>query len=236
MPLIAAGHRTIVPDLPGFGLSEKHRGWDYSVEAQADAIRSLILQLEIDRLAIVCHDFGALVASELIARDPGICTHLVILNTSLRSGSWSGGVSPLSLLRVPLLGELALALSRQWMLKLAMGIYVGRRQRLTPDVMRHYWWPFQHGYKNTLLSMSRGHTTAGSDFARWRACLNQLTVPCLIVWGACDPTFTLAEADDLHRLIPTSRLEILENANHFVPEDRPLATGRLIRAFISGTL
>lgn len=232
-PLVALNHRTLAPDLTGFGLSEKHRDWDYSVRAQADTIHSLLLRLDLDRVAIACHDFGALVATELIARDPERCTNLIILNTSLRAESWSG-VSPLSLLRIPILGEMALALSRPWMLTRAMQVYVNRRNRLTPGVMRHYWWPFQHGYLQTLLTMSRNRVASEGDFAHWRTALARLAVPCLLVWGADDPTFRLDEARDLATLIPDARLQIFDRANHFVPEDRPRATGRLINAFLGG--
>lgn len=233
---VSLRNRTLAPDLPGFGLSEKRHDWDYSVSAQADTIHSLLLQLEIDRLAIVCHDFGALVAFELISRAPQLFTHVVILNTSLRERSWSGGLSPLSLLRIPLVGNLAMAFSQQWMLTRAMRIYVNRDERLTPDVMAHYWWPFEHGYKETLLSMSRQRAAVAGDFERWRAALAGLSVPTLIVWGANDPTFTGHEARDLHGLIPGSQLKLFENANHFIQEDRPTATGRLINTFLDEAL
>ena len=161
---VAPRHRTLAPDLPGFGLSEKRSDWDYSASAQADTIRSLLLQLEIDRLAIVSHDFGALIASELISRAPELFTHVVILNTSLHARSWSGGLSPLSLLRIPVAGELAMTFSRQWMLTRAMRMYVECDERLTPDVMGHYWWPFEHGFRGTLLSMSRQQDGNGRRF------------------------------------------------------------------------
>ncbi len=224
----------IVPDLPGFGLSEKRREWDYSVSTQADAIRSLLLQRGVERTAVVCHDFGALVAAELISRAPDIYTHLVILNTSLRLRSWSDGVSPLSLLRLPILGEMAMAMSQPWMLKRAMKVYVNNDGHLTPDVMQHYWWPFDHGFKGTLINMARNRAAESGDFDRWRAALGKLAIPCLILWGADDPTFTLAEAHDLEQSIPTAQLEVFAHANHFIPEDRPHATGRLINAFLDG--
>ena len=235
LPVVKLNHRVIAPDLPGFGLSEKHPIGDYSVTAQADAVRSALRQLDIDRLAIVAHDFGALVAAELVTREPELCSHLVMLNTSLRLSAWTGGFSPLSLLRVPLAGELGLTLSRRWMLRWAMSVYVCRAERLTDSVMDHYWWPFDHGFKATLLNLSRNRTAEAVDFSRWRTSLQQLTIPCLIVWGVKDPTFTLADAHDLKRLIPTAQLHPLKQASHFVPEDRPLATGRLINAFLAGT-
>ena len=235
LPVVALNHRVIALDLPGFGLSEKQRTLDYSVAAAADAVRSSLRQLDIERVAIVAHDFGALLAAELISRESELCSHLVLLNTSFRPTAWTGGLSPLSFLSLPFVGELALALSRRWMLRWAMSVYVCRAERLTDSVMDHYWWPFDHGFKATLLNLSRNRTAEAVDFSRWRTSLQQLTIPCLIVWGVKDPTFTLADAHDLKRLIPTAQLHPLKQASHFVPEDRPLATGRLINAFLAGT-
>jgi pimeloyl-ACP methyl ester carboxylesterase len=234
LPVVALNHRAVALDLPGFGLSEKQPTWDYSVAAQADAVRSALRQLDIDRVAIVAHDLGVLVAGELLSREPELCSHLVLLNTSLRLSAWSGGLSPLSILRLPFAGELALALSRSWVLRRAMSVYVCHPERLTAEVMAHYWWPLDHGFKGTLLNLARNRFAGPEDFDRWRTSLQQLTIPFLIAWGAADPTFSLAEARDLMRLIPAARLHVFKHANHFVPEDRPLATGRLINAFLAG--
>ena len=234
LPVVALNHRVIALDLSGFGCSEKRSSWDYSVAAQADAVRSALRQLEIQRVALVAHDLGALVATELLTRETDLVSELVLLNTSLRSAGWSGGLSPFSILRPPLIGELALALSRRWMLKRAMSFYVDRRDRLTDDVMARYWWPFEHGFKGTLLNLARHHFAMPDDFERWRGTLRRLTIPAFIVWGASDPTFTLAEMRDLSRLLPEARVQPVTYANHFLPEDKPLATGRLINAFLAG--
>jgi len=234
LPVVALNHRAVALDLSGFGRSEKHSSWDYSVAAQADAVRSSLRQLDIERAAFVAHDLGALVAAELLAREPELCTHLVLLNTSLRPAAWRGGLSPLSILRLPMLGELALALSRRWMLKRAMSFYVDRLDRLTDDVMAHYWWPFEHGFQGTLLNLARQRFAAPDDFERWRGALQQFTAPALIVWGAGDPTFTPAEMRDIAHLLPEARVQPITYANHFLPEDKPHAAGRLINAFLAG--
>jgi pimeloyl-ACP methyl ester carboxylesterase len=234
LPVVALNHRAIAVDLSGFGRSEKRPDWDYSVAAQADVVRSMLRQLDIERVALVAHDLGALVAVELLTREPELCSHLVLLNTSLRPTAWIGGFSPLSLLRLPLAGELALALSRRWMLKRAMSLYVDRRDRLTDVVLDRYWWPFDHGFKGTLLNLSRRRFAAPDDFERWRDTLRRLTMPSLIVWGADDPTFGPTEMHDLAALMPQARVQPIANANHFLQEDKPLATGRLVNAFLAG--
>jgi haloalkane dehalogenase len=58
-PLVAAGHRCIAPDLPGFGRSDKPDdiGW-YSFERHVEAITSLVRALDLDDITLVLHDWG----------------------------------------------------------------------------------------------------------------------------------------------------------------------------------
>src|SRR5439155_4716746 len=46
-------------------------------------------------------------------------------------------------------------------------------------------------------------------------------VPTLIVWGAKDRVIPVSHAHVAHELIPGSRLEIVDDAGHFVPLERP---------------
>jgi len=233
VPVVARTNRALAPDLPGFGYSDKPRGRSYAVPAQADAVAALLDRLGIDRCALVGHDLGALVAADLIAREPERYTHLVVTNTSLRVTGWHGA-SPLTLLRLPLVGECAMALARRWMLGLAMRPYLARTSRLTPEALDHYWWPFAHGFKSVLLSMVRERIGSPDDFARWRAALAAYPGAALIVWGLRDPTFGRGELDDVRSLLPRATVQAFPNANHFIPEDRPLALGRLIALFVAG--
>jgi pimeloyl-ACP methyl ester carboxylesterase len=100
--------------------------------------------------------------------------------------------------------------------------------------MDHYWWPFEHGFKGTLLNLARQRSAAPGDFERWRGTLRYLTIPTLIVWGASDPTFTLADMRDLAALLPRARVQPITHANHFIQEDKPQAVGRLINACLAG--
>jgi pimeloyl-ACP methyl ester carboxylesterase len=235
VPVVARDHRAIVPDLYGFGYSDKPRDRPYTVVGEADMVERLLAGLGVEQFALVGHDFGALVAAELVARDDSRITHLILTNASLRPEKWSG-MPWLLMLRLPLLGELAMVLARAWMLRRAMGVYVSRTDRLTPEVMDHYWLPFRHGFKTVLLRLYRSPATTKTDFARWRAALPRLSALSLIVWGARDPNFGFGEARDPTRLIPSARLEVFDRANHFIQEDEPLALGRLIDAFLSNPI
>lgn len=234
VPVLSPERRVIAPDLVGFGQSDKPRFRPYTVVSEADAIEGLLAALGIQRFALVGHDLGALVGAELIARDPARPTRLVLTNTSLRYDAWHG-LSPLSLLRLPLAGEVAVWLARKWMLALAMRIYLAPQTRLTGAELAEYWRPFERGFKDVLLKLYRAPVAAAPDFARWRTALAALEVPCLLAWGALDPTFGVPQARDLARLMPDATVYVFEHANHFIQEDRPAALARLIDAFLAGS-
>ena len=58
-PLVDAGHRVIVPDMIGFGLSEKPaREQAHSLDGHIANLAGLVRQLDLRRLTVVCHDWG----------------------------------------------------------------------------------------------------------------------------------------------------------------------------------
>jgi haloalkane dehalogenase len=58
-PLVDAGHRVIVPDMVGFGLSEKPaREGAHSLDGHIANLTGLVRQLDLHRLTVVCRDWG----------------------------------------------------------------------------------------------------------------------------------------------------------------------------------
>ena len=58
-PLVDAGHRVIVPDMIGFGLSEKPaREQAHSLDGHIANLAGLVRQLDLRRVTVVCHDWG----------------------------------------------------------------------------------------------------------------------------------------------------------------------------------
>ena len=58
-PLTAAGHRVIIPDMIGFGLSEKpSQEHAHSLDGHIANLTALLRQLDLHRITLVCHDWG----------------------------------------------------------------------------------------------------------------------------------------------------------------------------------
>ena len=80
VPVLAAAHRVVAPDLRGFGDSPQPG----EVYADADDVVHLLDVLGIERAAVVGASFGGRVALELATRHPGRVSSLVLLCTDHR--------------------------------------------------------------------------------------------------------------------------------------------------------
>ena len=58
-PLPRTGHRVIIPDMIGFGLSEKPAREDaHSLDGHIATLTALLRGLDLTRITLVCHDWG----------------------------------------------------------------------------------------------------------------------------------------------------------------------------------
>lgn len=237
VPIVALEHRCIAPDLLGFGFADRPDKADLSPAGQAAFLTGLLDALDIERVALVGHDYGALVACEFLARAPERVSAMVVTNTSVWLDDWkSSSLSPLRLISTPVIGKVATAAARPFMLKQAFRFYTEETDRLTDEVMAVYWQPFTDGFWDVLRRLNEVDGMTSTEFHRWREALYNFTGPGLVAWGANDPTFPPNRGAEIGKLLHDSRTDIFEHANHFIQEDRPEALGRLIVAFLNGSL
>lgn len=83
-PLVAAGYRVIVPDLIGFGRSDKPtQADDYSHARHNAWVRELLDQLNLKDMVLVCQDWGGLIGLRLLAENPQRFAGVLAANTML---------------------------------------------------------------------------------------------------------------------------------------------------------
>lgn len=87
--LAAAGCRVIVPDQRGYNLSDKPKGVkNFNIEELTKDILGLIDALEYEKVNVVGHDFGALVAWMLATKHPEQLHRLGIINVPHPTVMW----------------------------------------------------------------------------------------------------------------------------------------------------
>ncbi|MEX2247818.1 MAG: haloalkane dehalogenase [Dehalococcoidia bacterium] len=88
IPIItAAGLRAVVPDLFGFGRSDKPvRKEDYSYQAHVDWLTAFVEAVDLRRGTLVCQDWGGLIGLRVVAAQPERFARIVAANTFLPTG------------------------------------------------------------------------------------------------------------------------------------------------------
>lgn len=85
--LTKAGHRCIVPDLIGFGRSDKPASMDvHNYKFHVDAIADLVKKLEIRDVTFFGQDWGGLIGLRVVAEHESRFARVVISNTGLPTG------------------------------------------------------------------------------------------------------------------------------------------------------
>lgn len=84
---VAAGHRVIAPDLIGFGKSDKPGEMsEYSYQRHMEWLQQFIDTLRLDRITLVCQDWGSLLGLRLAAENEARFRAIVIGNGMLPTG------------------------------------------------------------------------------------------------------------------------------------------------------
>lgn len=74
------GYRVVVPDQVGFGKSSKPEAFQYSFQAMAVHTKQLLDSLGVDRVALVGHSMGGMLATRFALMFPERVTALVLVN------------------------------------------------------------------------------------------------------------------------------------------------------------
>ena len=88
LPIFAqAGHRVVVPDLYGFGRSDKPvDDDDYTFDFHRNSLLRLIEHLDLRNIALVCQDWGGLLGLTLPHELPDRFSRLLVMNTAIPVG------------------------------------------------------------------------------------------------------------------------------------------------------
>ena len=83
-PLVAAGYRVVVPDIVGFGRSDKPtKRSDYTFDRHVNWLMSFIEGLDLQNINLIAQDWGGPIALRNVADKPYRFARILLTNTSL---------------------------------------------------------------------------------------------------------------------------------------------------------
>jgi pimeloyl-ACP methyl ester carboxylesterase len=220
-----AGYRALAPDLPGFGDTPADRPGTW--ERQVENIERFRRALDLDRVALIVHDWGGLIGLRWACDHPDAVSALVITDSGFfPDGHWHGMANTL---RTEGEGEQFVEAVNRELLGVAM------RQisaSLPDDAIDEYLKTFSDPDRRaSQLELYRsGHFP---KLEPYRGKLAALGVPTLILWGEKDEFAPVGGAYRFQKEIPHARLVVLEGVGHYLMEDEPERVGEEIRAFLT---
>jgi pimeloyl-ACP methyl ester carboxylesterase len=238
------GCEVVVPDLRGFGASDKHvadPAAHYSGPAQARSVADLITGLGLERPVVVGYDIGSRVAQSLAHARPELVKAMVISPPVPGVGTRVFGPGPLrefwyqAFHRLPLAVEL-----------------IDGKPEAVRAYLRHFWghwsgpgFTLAEADLDHLVSVygppgaftasvgwyrAGGGTTAVATTETAPAPEGRLGTPTVVLWPEHDPLFPREWSDRLEEFFSQVRLRFVDGAGHFAPLEFPDVIAEEVRA------
>ena len=213
--LARAGYRVYIPDLPGYGRSERPADFSYTVRDEAAIVIGFMDALKLDRVNLGGWSMGGWIV-QLIAGD-----------------------EPQRILRLMLFDSAGLHVQPDWNTNLFTPATAQELDQLDALLFPHP--PPVPGFvARDILRFSAGRAwvmqramasmLTGRDVTD--ALLPQLKMPVLIVWGSEDRIMPLAQGQAMHKLIPQSEFEVFDGCGHLAALQCADAMGPRVTAFV----
>lgn len=233
-PLVAAGHRVVVPDLIGFGRSDKPvRMADYSYLRHVDWVHAFLRELDLREITLFCQDWGSLIGLRVAAEQQDRFARIVVGN----------GFLPTAERSVPPAFQVWRLFAR-WSPVFPIGriVDVGTAGSLSKEERAAYDAPFPTDrYKAgarafpRLVPTDAGNPAIPANRAAW-AVLGKWDKPFLTLFGTKDPILGRADKP-LQQHVPgaAGRPHDRLHAGHFIQEDQGAELARRIAEFVAAT-
>jgi pimeloyl-ACP methyl ester carboxylesterase len=226
LPLLGqAGFQALAPDLPGYGQTRPDPGHDLSLAGAAEIVAAFLDTLGLGPVWLVGHDLGGGVAQVFASRYPQRLSRLTLGDT-VAEDSWP--VTPIRLFRAiarlglyPAVAAARLVPNPYAWWELRRGFADSRR--LLPEDARRVFWDGKVSapegrrlFAAHLRALDPAQTVAAAPG------LASLSVPVQLLWAAQDRFQTWENVGQrLAALLPEPRVDLVKDAGHFLPLERP---------------
>lgn len=223
-PLLAKGFASISMDLRGHGYSAHPKSpKSYEIENLVADIITILDREKLDKIILIGHSYGAVVATHFAIEHPDRLDKLVII-----SGSYS---SPNYLRHKPV--------------KTLINKIINLAAFISPGSRANWHSPYPKGkvhkdYEAYGLARTIFYNSWGSYLLTFKQSLNldikhklsKIKTPTLLISGTQDSVFPTSVSKEIQKEIPNSRLEVIEGVNHPVILNHPQETVKLIEDFL----
>jgi len=211
-PVLAASHEVIAFDWPGMGYSESWPG-GATPEHMAERLLSLMEDWKLDCAHLLGIDMGGQPALVFAAKYPARTASVIIMNSLVipdARTSWE-----IALLRKFGWNRFLLRHFPRAIFRRAVRTFLPNDFSLPDELRADFWEAFNNSQVRSFISkMCAGYQGKLQQLPRL---YSQIQAPVFILWAEDDGHFPPAHAEELHRQIQRSELQIIPGGKHWMP-------------------
>ncbi len=227
--LTAAGYRVVAPDHIGFGLSDRPaREHDFSLENHIANLAEFIRRIGLERLTVVCQDWGGPTGLACAVLDPAAFKAIVVMNTWAwpEPTKFHSSVFPWRMMHAPVVGPY-LFQRRNILVERGLYLSVVHRERFLEEALPAYRYVMPD-YDSRLLTRAfprliplKADDRSTATMKWLEQSLVKTRLHALIVWGKEEIVFPADCADRFKKLLPHAKGPFWVTGSHFLQEDSP---------------
>ncbi|MEO6434094.1 MAG: alpha/beta hydrolase [Sphingomicrobium sp.] len=247
-PLLGDRFRLIMPDLRGFGASDRPLDVAaYRPETVIGDIFALADALGIEEFALAGHDWGGAIAWPAALANPKRIKRLAVVNSPhpwifqksiIDDPAQRAASQYISAFRNPPVQQAIEAQGFDWFFERSFSAHVdlalidaAERARYIADWSR----------PGALEAMLNWYRATGlripamgevAEHPQWMEGFPKLSVPTLVIWGMRDKALLPIQLDGLSDWVDDLTIVKVEDAGHFVPWEKPAAVAKALLAFL----
>jgi len=198
--LAKAGYRVYLPDLIGYGRSEKPSDFSYSVQDEAEVVVGFFDALGLKQVDLGGWSMGGWIVQEVASRHPERVQRLILFDSAgiYEKPAWDMRLfTPTTSAELDQLDTLLMPNPPK------LPAFVVR------DILR------VSNRRAWVIHRAIGAMLTGKDATD--KLLPCLKMPMLIAWGAEDRIFPLSQGEKMHSMVPQSELEAFPGCGHLAP-------------------
>ncbi len=235
LPALAESHQVYAPDWPGYGQSE-WEGGEYTLDLLIQTLGGLLDSWGLQKAALVGLSMGGGTALGYALTHPERVAKLVLVDSYGLSRRVPFQSLSYLYVKTPLVNPVSWWMLRQSraMTRWTLGYIMANPQAITPELVDEVYEIMKRpGIERAFTAFQNSEITRQGLRTSYMDRLNELPTQTLIVHGDKDTLVPLRDAQEAAGRIRNARLEVLPNAGHWSPRDRPEQFNRLVAGFLA---
>ncbi|WP_026585073.1 alpha/beta fold hydrolase [Bacillus sp. J33] len=225
IPLLKTQFNVVSMDLPPFGKSGKSRQFVYSYKNLAKTVIQLSEKLGFEKVTLVGHSMGGQIVLYVAHSKPDLVDQAVLLCSS----GYMKRMKPHMIFSsyIPFFHLYVKLYLQRSGVKQNLKNVVHDHSMIDDEMLFGYLSPFLED--DIFRALTRMIRDREGDLPP--AALKKIETPCLLIWGEHDRVVPLHIGKRLNKDLQNSKLVVINDTGHLVPEERPEDVLKHIKSF-----